>query len=63
MGASDLPLHVRQRIESKWSAQVKRMHQQRDGKLPQRTADGAEVRTHVDQDADEICMSNGVKGT
>lgn len=29
MGASDLPLHVRQRIESKWSARVKREHLQR----------------------------------
>jgi hypothetical protein len=26
MGASDLPLHVRQRIESKWSARVRREH-------------------------------------
>jgi hypothetical protein len=29
MGASDLPLHVRQRIESKWSARVRREDLQR----------------------------------
>lgn len=30
MGATDLPLDVRQRIESRWSAQMKRLQQQRD---------------------------------
>jgi hypothetical protein len=32
MGASDLPLDIRQRIESRWSAQIKRhQHQQQLG--------------------------------
>lgn len=30
MGASDLPLGVRQRIEQRWSAQIKRLQQERD---------------------------------
>jgi hypothetical protein len=30
MGASDLPLGVRQRIEQRWSAQLKRMQEERD---------------------------------
>jgi hypothetical protein len=28
MGARDVPLHVRQRVESKWAAQRKRMERQ-----------------------------------
>ena len=30
MGANDLPLGVRQRIEQRWSAQLKRMQAERD---------------------------------
>jgi len=30
MGASDLPLGVRQRIEQRWSAQLKRQQAERD---------------------------------
>ena len=30
MSASDLPLGVRQRIEQRWSAQLKRMQEERD---------------------------------
>ena len=30
MGAYDLPLGVRQRIEQRWSAQLKRMQEERD---------------------------------
>lgn len=30
MGASDLPLGIRQRIEQRWSAQIKRLQQERD---------------------------------
>ena len=30
MGTSDLPLDIQQRIESRWSAQIKRQQQQRD---------------------------------
>jgi hypothetical protein len=44
MGASDLPLGVRQRIEQRWSAQLKRMQEERDLKDK-----GAAV--HPDKDA------------
>ena len=45
MGASDLPLGVRQRIEQRWSAQLKRMQEERD--LKDKLA-----APHQDDDAD-----------
>jgi hypothetical protein len=62
MRMSDLPLHVLQRIESKWSAHVKRMDQQRDRKPPQGAVDGSEARPPVGRDGDEACMPKGVGG-
>ena len=45
MGASDLPLGVRQRIEQRWSAQLKRMQAERDIKDKAATgSDGDDVR-------------------
>jgi hypothetical protein len=38
MGASDLPLDIRQRIESRWSAQIKRHQQQQQLDLEARAA-------------------------
>ena len=35
MGTRDVPLHVRQRIESKWAAQRKRMEGQREAVGPE----------------------------
>ena len=43
MGASDLPLGVCQRIEQRWSAQLKRLQEERD--LRARAAS-----THLDDD-------------
>jgi hypothetical protein len=64
MRTSELPLHVRQRIESKWSAQAKRMEQQRDRKLPQHAADGGEARAEVgSHHADEARTSKTGDGT
>ena len=38
MGASDLPLDIRQRIELRWSAQIKRHQQQQQLDLEARLA-------------------------
>ena len=42
MGASDLPLDIRQRIKSRWSAQIKRHQQQQQLDIEAKAASPAD---------------------
>ena len=54
MGASDLPLHVRQRIERRWTAQIQRLRQgQSNGSTVASAAAGESTRTNVPARSDD----------